>query len=64
MHKNIDLVTNPIKSFWKLTIPIMCFVMFDGISALVDMMWVSSISSDAVVASNSTFNLFYWGCNW
>ncbi len=50
MHKNIDLVTNPIKSFWKLTIPIMCFVMFDGISALVDMMWVSSISSDAVVA--------------
>ena len=50
MHKNIDLVTNPIKSFWKLTVPIMCFVMFDGISALVDMMWVSSISSDAVVA--------------
>lgn len=50
MHKSIDLVTNPIKSFWKLTIPIMCFVMFDGVSALVDMMWVSSISSDAVVA--------------
>lgn len=50
MYGNIDLVSNPKKAFWKLTIPIMCFVMFDGISALVDMVWVSYISSDAVVA--------------
>lgn len=50
MYKNIDLVSNPKKAFWKLTIPILCFVMFDGISALVDMAWVSSISKDAVVA--------------
>lgn len=50
MYKNIDLISNPKKAFWKLSIPIMCFVMFDGISALVDMMWISYISSDAVVA--------------
>lgn len=50
MNKKIDLVSRPKKSFWKLSIPIVAFCIFDAIYALVDMAWVSQISEDAFFA--------------
>lgn len=50
MNQKIDLVSRPKKSFWKLSIPIVAFCIFDAIYALVDMAWVSQISEDAFFA--------------
>ena len=50
MDRNIDLVSLPKKSFWKLSIPIIAFCIFDAIYGLVDMLWVSQIGVEAFFA--------------
>ena len=50
MQEKIDLVSLPKKSFWKLSIPIIAFCIFDAIYGIVDMLWVSRISVEAFYA--------------
>ena len=50
MHEKIDLVSLPKKSFWKLSIPIIAFCIFDAIYGIVDMLWVSRIGVEAFYA--------------
>lgn len=50
MNKEIDLVSLPKKSFWKLSIPIIAFCIFDAIYGIVDVAWVSRISVEASFA--------------
>ena len=50
MKEKIDLVSLPKKSFWKLSGPIIAFCLFDAIYGVVDMLWVSQISVDAIFA--------------
>ncbi len=50
MYEKIDLVTLPKKSFWKLSIPIIAFCIFDAIYGIVDMLWVSRIGVEAFYA--------------
>lgn len=50
MENKIDLVSLPKKSFWKLSIPIIAFCIFDAIYGIVDMLWVSQISVEAFFA--------------
>ena len=50
MHEEIDLVSLPKKSFWKLSIPLIAFCVFDAIYGLVDMLWISQISMEATFA--------------
>ena len=50
MEEKIDLVSLPKKSFWKLSVPIMVFCIFDAIYGIVDMVWVSRISVEAFFA--------------
>lgn len=50
MKEKIDLISQPKKSFWKLSIPIIAFCLFDAIYSIVDMMWVSRININAFYA--------------
>ena len=50
MNEKIDLVSLPKKSFWKLSVPIIAFCIFDAIYGIVDMVWVSKISIEATFA--------------
>ena len=50
MKEKIDLVSLPKKSFWKLSLPILAFCLFDAIYGIVDMLWVSQISVEAFFA--------------
>ena len=50
MHEEIDLVSQPKSSFWKLSIPIIAFCIFDAIYGIVDMLWVSQIGVEAFYA--------------
>ena len=50
MNEKIDLVSLPKKSFWKLSIPIIAFCIFDAIYGIVDMVWVSKIGVEAFFA--------------
>ena len=50
MNKKIDLVSLPKKSFWKLSIPIIAFTIFDAIYSIVDIVWISKISVEATFA--------------
>lgn len=50
MNEKIDLVSQPKKSFWKLSVPIMVFCIFDAIYGIVDMVWVFRISVEAFFA--------------
>ena len=50
MNEKIDLVSLPKKSFWKLSLPIIAFCIFDAIYGIVDMVWVSQISVEAFFA--------------
>ena len=50
MVEKIDLVSLPKKSFWKLSIPIIAFCVFDAVYGLVDMAWISQISVEALFA--------------
>lgn len=48
--KNIDLISDPKKSFWKLSVPICIFLIFTNLLNIVDMMWVTRISLEATFA--------------
>ena len=50
MNEKIDLVSLPKKSFWKLSVPIIAFCLFDAIYGIVDMVWVSKIGVEAFFA--------------
>ena len=50
MAKKIDLVSKPKKSYWKLTIPLLSFTIFDACYSLVDLYWASQLTSDAFYA--------------
>lgn len=50
MNRKIDLVSLPKKSFWKLSVPIIAFCIFDAIYGIVDMLWVSKLSIHAFFA--------------
>ena len=50
MREKIDLISLPKKSFWKLSVPIIAFCIFDAIYGIVDMVWVSRISVEAFFA--------------
>ena len=41
MDNNIDLVSLPKKSFWKLSIPLVGFCLFDTLYSLIDLWWIS-----------------------
>lgn len=58
----IDLVSNPKKSFWKLTIPIMCFVLFSSIYGLIDLYWVSKLDAQSFYAVSVSIPLFTLIC--
>lgn len=48
--REIDLISLPKKSFWKLSIPIAIFLLFETFYSVVDMMWLVNYSKDAAVA--------------
>ncbi len=48
--RNIDLISLPKKSFWKLSIPISLFLIFETFYSIADMFWVSTISMEAAFA--------------
>ena len=50
MHEEIDLVSLPKKSFWKLSVPLIAFCVFDAIYGIIDMVWISQISIEATFA--------------
>ena len=50
MDKNIDLVSFPKKSLWKLSIPLVAFYIFNALYSMFDMVWVSQISVEAFYA--------------
>ena len=49
-NRNIDLISFPKKSFWKLGVPISIFLIFETFYSIVDMFWVSTISMEAAFA--------------
>ena len=49
-NRDIDLISLPKKSFWKLSIPISIFLIFETFYSIVDMFWVSTISMEAAFA--------------
>ena len=46
-NRDIDLISSPKKSFWKLSIPIFAFLIFETFYSIADMFWVSTISMEA-----------------
>jgi putative MATE family efflux protein len=60
MNEKIDLVSLPKKSFWKLSIPIIAFCIFDAIYGIVDMVWVSQIGVEAFFAMGVTIPIVSW----
>ena len=49
-NKKIDLVSSPKKSFWKLTIPFIGFILFNELYSVIDMYWISILNADAFYA--------------
>ena len=50
MDNEIDLVSLPKKSYWKLSLPLIAFSVFNAIYGLIDMLWISQISIEATFA--------------
>ena len=44
------MISQPKNTFWKLSIPIIAFCLFDSIYSIVDLVWVSQISVQAFFA--------------
>ena len=49
-NNEIDLVSLPKKSFWKLSLPLIVFSVFNAIYSLIDMVWISQINIEAAFA--------------
>lgn len=62
MNKKIDLVSQPKKSYWKLTIPLLSFEIFNAFYGLVDIYWASQLTSDAFYAISVSTPLFILIC--
>ena len=62
MENHIDLVSAPKKSFWKLSIPIICFLLFNAAYSLVDMYWVAKISKESFFAVGYSIPIFVLIC--
>ena len=53
-YRHIDLISLPKKSFWKLSVPISIFLLFETFYSIADMYWVSQLSmTDAFVVGAS-----------
>ena len=61
--KSIDFVSVPKKSFWRLTLPIMIFVLFNAIYAIVDLYWISKIDSHSFYAASVSIPIFTLICS-
>lgn len=59
---SIDLVSSPKKSFWKLAIPILCFVLFSAVYGLIDLYWVSKLDAQSFYAVSVSLPLFTLIC--
>ena len=58
----IDLVSSPKKSFWKLSVPIMCFVLFNAIYGMIDLFWVSRLDASSFYAVSVSIPFFTMIC--
>ena len=59
---SIDLVVSPKKSFWKLTVPIMCFVLFNAVYGIIDLFWVSKLNAESFYAVSVSIPIFTLIC--
>ena len=59
---SIDLVSLPKKSFWKLTVPIMCFVLFNAVYGIIDLFWVSKLNAESFYAVSVSIPIFTLIC--
>ena len=50
MNDKIDLVSVPEKSFWKLSVPLVIFYIFNTIYSIADIMWISQIGVEETFA--------------
>lgn len=50
IEKRIDLTTKPKKSYWKLSIPITIFLIFNSFYSIADLIWITQISENAIFA--------------
>lgn len=58
MDKNIDLVSNPKKSFYNLSIPLVAFALFNTLYSIIDTMWIATFSDDAIFALSIFIPIF------
>ncbi|WP_405303447.1 MATE family efflux transporter [Methanobrevibacter sp.] len=58
MDKNIDLVSNPKKSFYNLSIPLVAFALFNTLYSVIDTMWISTYSDEAIIALSVCIPVF------
>lgn len=61
-NMSINLVSFPKKSFWKLTIPIMCFVLFNAVYGIIDLFWVSKLDAHSFYAVSVSIPIFTLIC--
>ena len=57
------MISQPKNAFWKLSIPIIVFCLFDSIYSIVDLLWVSQISVKAFFAMSVSIpivTLIFW----
>ena len=54
----IDLVSSPKKSFWKLTVPFLGFVLFNELYSIIDMYWISIFDANAFYAVGVSIPIF------
>lgn len=62
-NMSIDLVSLPKKSFWKLTVPIMCFVLFNAVYGIIDLFWVSKLDAQSFYAVSVSIPIFTLICS-
>ena len=55
---HIDLISLPKKSFWKLTVPIAIYLIFNALYSIVDMIWVTNLGFDATFAVSTAAPIF------
>ena len=60
--EKIDMVSVPKKSFWRLTGPIIAFVLFNAIYGIIDLYWVSKLDSVSFYAASASIPIFTLIC--
>ena len=61
-NNSIDLASVPKKSFWRLTVPIIGFVLFNAIYGIVDLYWVSKLDPQSFYAASASIPIFTLIC--